>query len=309
MKQLVVGAVLATLLACPAMPPPVPPSCDDGGCEARDAGNGGCGPGTFATATGQCQIDMFQLQQTQCRIELTHLAVDTGRHDGDLVDKTEVLEMIDALFRLGVRADDGPAFEGVEYLGGMKTQHRKVAMLQDTAAMALHPESVCSIVDDPQVVVVRNLLDGIHVTGVTITMHRHDGCGLRCDRCLDSGRVKIQGRRIDVDKYRLDPVPQHRVRGGDKRVRRGDHLAGNAQSLQCGDQRDGSVGEQRQMFNTQILAERLFQPLVKRTTVRQDLAVPYLPQVGNELLEWRQVGLGDVDILLHYRKPWPDAAC
>ncbi|MDP3236310.1 MAG: right-handed parallel beta-helix repeat-containing protein [Myxococcales bacterium] len=54
MKQLLVGAVLATLLACPAMPPPPPPSCD-GGCPDTDAGTGGCGPGTFTTSTGQCQ--------------------------------------------------------------------------------------------------------------------------------------------------------------------------------------------------------------------------------------------------------------
>lgn len=48
-----VGAVSATLVACPAMPPPPPIGCD-GGCGA-DAGPTGCGPGTFTTAVGQCQ--------------------------------------------------------------------------------------------------------------------------------------------------------------------------------------------------------------------------------------------------------------
>ena len=53
MRWLVVGAVCATLFACPAMPPPPPVGCD-GGC-AADAGSSGCGPGTFTTAAGQCQ--------------------------------------------------------------------------------------------------------------------------------------------------------------------------------------------------------------------------------------------------------------
>ncbi len=48
------AAVSAIMLACPATPAPQPAPCD-AGCPATDAGIGGCGPGTFTTATGQCQ--------------------------------------------------------------------------------------------------------------------------------------------------------------------------------------------------------------------------------------------------------------
>ena len=46
--------------------------------------------------------------------------------------------MVDTQLGLGVRADDGAALKGVEDLGGMKAQHRQVAMTQYAAAVVLN---------------------------------------------------------------------------------------------------------------------------------------------------------------------------
>jgi hypothetical protein len=45
-------------------------------------------------------------------LELAHLAVEAGGHDGDFVGKAEILEVIDPLLGLRVAADDGAALEG-----------------------------------------------------------------------------------------------------------------------------------------------------------------------------------------------------
>ena len=82
---------------------------------------------------------------------------------------------------------------------------------------------------------------------------------------------------------------------GHKRIGRRDHFAGDAQGLQRGNKRDGAVGEKGQMPKAQVVAKRLFQLLVKRPGVGQYLVFPDLLQIRNELLQRRQIGLGDVD--------------
>lgn len=74
-------------------------------------------------AAGQCPVNVFELQQAKGSVEFAHLAVDAGRDDGYLVHKTEVFQVVNAQLGFGIRADDGTAFEGVEHLGGVKTQH------------------------------------------------------------------------------------------------------------------------------------------------------------------------------------------
>ena len=68
-------------------------------------------------------VYVFQLQQSQGRVEFTHLAVDAGSHHGNFAHMAEVLQLIDAYFGLGIGTDDGATLKGVEHFGGMETQH------------------------------------------------------------------------------------------------------------------------------------------------------------------------------------------
>ena len=45
--------------------------------------------------------------------------------------------------------------------------------------MALHTKGMCGIVDDFQSIGVGNLLDAVHIAGMAVAMHRHDGGGMR----------------------------------------------------------------------------------------------------------------------------------
>ena len=75
-------------------------------------------------ATPQHLRHVLELQKAKGSVDFVHLGVDTTGNDSGFVDKTKVFQMIDALFGLGVGADDRAALEGIENFGGMKAQHR-----------------------------------------------------------------------------------------------------------------------------------------------------------------------------------------
>ena len=91
------------------------------------------------------------------------------------------------------------------------------------------------------------------------------------------------------------------MRRGNEGVRRRNHFPGDAQRLQGGDQSNGAIGKQRQVLDAKVVAQRLFQLLVKRATIGQNFVGPDFFEVGNELFQRRKVGLGDVNGLWHSR--------
>ena len=80
-------------------------------------------------------------------------------------------------------------------------------MREHAAAVAVHAEGMGGVIDDLEVVVVGNALDGLDVAGVAVAMHRQDGGGARRDRGLDLLRVQVQRVRVDVHEHRGDAVP------------------------------------------------------------------------------------------------------
>lgn len=253
----------------------------------------------------QRRVNVLELQHAQSGVEFAHFSVDPRCHHCRFVHEAEILQMIDMLLDLGIRADDSAAFKGSEYLSGVKAQYRQVAMLQHAAAMALYAEGMGGIVNDLEVIVIGDNLDGLYIAGVAVAMHRQNGRGLRGDGGLDFGGIEIQRIRIDIDEYRLDAVPQQGMRGSDERIRGGDDFAGNTQRLQSGHQRESAISEQRQMIDAQIVTQRLLELLMKRSFVSEDLTIPYLLQIGDELLQWRQVGLSNVDRLVAHCPCFP----
>src|SRR5690606_2530483 len=185
------------------------------------------------------RVHVAQLQQPQGRIELAHLAVDTGRDHGDVVDETEVLEVIDVALHVRIARDDRSALEGVEDLGRVKAQHRQIAVRQHAAAGAFDTEGVCGVVDDPQPVLVRDALDGLDVAGVAVAVHGQDGGRGGRDGRLDALRVEVERVRIDVREAGRQPIPAQRVCRCHEGVGRGDDLSLDVQRLQSGDQADG----------------------------------------------------------------------
>jgi len=242
---------------------------------------------------------VLELQHAKGGVDFAHLAVDAGGHHGDFIDKAEVFQVLNALLGFGVRADDGAAFKSIEDFGSMKAEHRQVTMAQHATTLVLHAKCVGGVVDYPQVVVVGNFLDGLHVARVTVAMHWHDGCGVRGDGSFNSGWVEVQSVGVHIHKHGFDAVPEQRMGCGHEGIRRGDDLASNTQGLQCGDQTERAVGKQRQVLDAQVVAQGFFKLLVKRPAVRQDFVGPNFLKVGNELFQRGQDGLGDIDRFVH----------
>jgi hypothetical protein len=63
-------------------------------------------------------------------------------------------------------------------------------MAQDAAAVVLNAEGMRGIVDDLEVVVVGEGLDGLDVAGVAIHMHRQAGGGARGNSGFDALRTR-----------------------------------------------------------------------------------------------------------------------
>jgi hypothetical protein len=90
-------------------------------------------------------------------------------------------------------------------------------------------------------------------------MHRHDRAGGRRDRGFDLFRIEVECAGSMSANTGRQAVPQQRMAGGDEGVGRGDDLAIDAERLQRRHQRQRAVGEQRDVLDAQVLAQRLLE--------------------------------------------------
>ena len=146
---------------------------------------------------------------------------------------------------LGIRANDGATLKGVEDLGGVEAEHREVTVVKNASAVALDSEGMGGVVDNLEVVAIGDALDRLDVTWIAVAVYRQNGGGLRGDGRFDLGWVEVEGARLNVDEDRGNAVPEQRMGGGDERVRSSNNLTGDAQGLECCNQRYGVPAEWR----------------------------------------------------------------
>ncbi|MNP61702.1 hypothetical protein D3C76_1569170 [compost metagenome] len=116
-------------------------------------------------------------------------------------------------------------------------------------------------------------------------MHWQYGSGCRGNSFDDALRVEVVGAWVDIDEHRLEVVPQQGMSGGHERIGRGDDFTGNPQRLQSRYQGQGTVGEERDVLDAQILGQLFFKLFMERTGIGQSLAFPDFFQVRHELFQ------------------------
>lgn len=237
---------------------------------------------------GNCVVHMPEIQQAYRRAYLIHLAVDAGSHYRRLVREAEVLEVVDALLGLLVVHDERAALHGVVHLGGVEAQRGHVARVEYRFPVNFNAERVRRVVYHLEPVLVGDLLNALHVAGLAVAVHRHDGRGLRRYGSLNLVGIHAAVRGVDVHEHGLYAVPPDRVGGGDEAERRGDDLAGYPERLQRGDERQGAVGEEADIRDLEVFAEGLLKFLVVVPVVGDPLARPDVPEVSVEFLKVRQ---------------------
>ena len=192
---------------------------------------------------GDCVVHMPEVDKPHGRTYLVHLAVDARSHDRGFVREAEVLEVVDALLGLLVVHDKRAALHGVVHLGGVEAQRGHVARVEYRFPVTFDAERVRRVVYHLEPVLVSDLLDALHVAGLAVAVHRHDGRGLRRYGGLNLVGIHAAVRGVDVHEHGLYAVPPDRVGRGHEAERRGDDLAGYPERLQRGDKRQGAVGE------------------------------------------------------------------
>ena len=177
-------------------------------------------------------INLFQVEQSISRSHFIHFAIDAWSDHRGLARKTEVFQIINAFLSLLIMHHHSASFQRIVDFGGMETERRQIALIQHRLTIHLHSKGMRGVIDDFQVVLVGNSLDTFHITGLPITMHRHDGCGMGCDGCFNLIRVNSTIGRVNVHKDWLATIPPNGMGGGYKAIGCSDDFTRDTQSLQ-----------------------------------------------------------------------------
>ena len=256
------------------------------------------GGGHSVSCLDRC-IDVPEVDQSHCRAHLVHLAVDARGHDRGLSGEPEVLQVVYPLLGLLVVHHERSALYRVVNFRGVEAEGGHVALVEDAAAVHLHPEGVRGVVDDLEAVLVGYLLYPPGVARLAVAVHGHDGRGPGGDGRLDAVGVDAAVRRVDVHEHGLDAVPPDRVSSGDEAERGGYHLAGDAQGLEGCYQRQRAVGEETDVGHFKVLAQSSLQLLMVMSVVGYPLAGPDVPQICVKFLQIRKKrgGYGDLSVV------------
>ena len=182
----------------------------------------------------------------------------------------------------------------------MEAQRGNVACVEDALAVHLHTEGMGGIVNHLQAILVGNVLDRLGIAWLAIYMHWHDGGGARSDGSLNLVGVEVASGRVDVHENRLATVPPDTMGGSHEAIRCGDDLARDAQCLEGGEQRQGSVSEEAHVWHLEVGGEFLLQFSVVTAVVGNPLTVPNLLEFCREIVEiWQQRRCHGYDFLIH----------
>ena len=94
-----------------------------------------------------CFVHMPEVDQSHGGAHLVHLAVNARGYDGGLAGEPEVLQVVDTLLGLLVVHHERPALYRVVHLRGVEAEGGHVALVEDAAAVHLHPEGVGGVID------------------------------------------------------------------------------------------------------------------------------------------------------------------
>ena len=113
---------------------------------------------------------------------------------------------LDRLELLGRAAGDRPSLDGRHVLVGMEAEADQVAEAADPAAAPGGADGVRGVLDDAQLVALRDFVEAIHIDRQSREMHWHDGPRARSDGRLDLVEVNIARIQSHIHEDRPRPV-------------------------------------------------------------------------------------------------------
>ena len=177
----------------------------------------------------------------------------------------------------------------------MEGKHRGIPEGADTLSVQLLAEGMGGIIDDLQMMTVRDLLDTLHITDVSIDMHRHDGTGALGDQGLELIDIDRVVPHIDIAEDRREAVSYDCMGRGGEGKRRRDDLAVEVHRLKQKLQRTVSVHEELHRADLQIVLKLRPERLVVLAHIGKPRRVPDVLQQLLVLRKRRQTGARDID--------------
>ena len=242
-------------------------------------------------------VHMTQIAEAHRRRKLVHLSVAADRRDLLLPEDTEVFQLVELLHQRWIRFSgrDGTTLDGIKDLRRMEGKHRGITEGADPLSVQLLAEGMGGIIDDLQMMAIRNLLNPVNVADVSIDMHRHDRAGALGDQGLELIDIDRIVPHVDITEDRREAVPHDCMGCGGEGKRCRDDLAMEVHRLQQKLQRTVSVHEELHGADLQIVLKLRPKRLVVLAHIGKPRRVPDMLQQLLILGKRRQTGARDVD--------------
>ncbi len=175
-------------------------------------------------------VQPIDLRQTDRRMEVAHAEVE-AEHVVVIAPLHAVATDHAAALGEHIRiCSDHPAFAGHHVLGGVKAETAGAKTAHPAAAVR-RADRLRRVLDHRQAVPLRSGQDGVHIAGITVEMHRHDGFSSRSDGRRDELRVDVERGLVDIDEDGPSAGIDDAVDRGLESERRGDDLVTGADAV------------------------------------------------------------------------------
>ena len=151
------------------------------------------------------------------------------------------------------------------------------------------------IIEQLEAIGVGNTFEFLHLAGIAIDMHGHNGRGTWSNKRFHLGRVKGKCIRLNVAEHWRAVVPVNCVCGGDKGEWRRYDFACYAQCLHPNLQGNHPIGEKRDILHSKVFRQFGLELAVEFAIVGEPFVVPYLFKIGNKLVQRGQRRRCDID--------------
>ena len=212
-------------------------------------------------------VQVRQLRQKERRLELVEPAVVALVYMVVLVIRAIIAQSPHPFRqRVVIRHHRAGVAQRTQIFAGIEAEPRRVAKGAHPAALIGCAVGLGAVLHHLQAVAAGNGHDRVHVAGLAIQVHRHDGPRMFRDRPFYPRRINVAGVYIRFDEHDLRAHIGDGQRRGNKGRRRHDHLVTRAdvQRLQGQHQRVQSVAHADTVARAAIIGECLLKSLVLR---------------------------------------------
>ena len=208
-----------------------------------------------AAATVIVLVDALEFGAQDHRLHFVEAGVEAELRVVVLLPTAVVAQHTQVLGHLRILGGHQPAVAvAAEVLAGEEAEGAGIAHAAGLLAADVGAEGLGTVLDDFEIMLVGNRLDGRHIRRLAEQVYRDDRLGLCGHGRLDLVRVDIEGLGIDIDEHRRGADVEDRLGGGDEGERGGDDLVAfaDASGDQCQVQGVGAGGAADSMGTAQV---------------------------------------------------------